>query len=286
MAVYTTQVRTICEMFAGLSESAGFDDIDEIIERARPHIFSFSYDLFDPEYKPILEAKILKHYYMREIGAETVGLWRLYLSERLEEILPYYNQLYRTQLLFDEVSPLTDTDFQKTTTHSGNDTDVHSGTDQEGGNTNITVQRAQSGQTPVTTLYNNLTTQTTPNTMTTRKKSDTPQGGINGVANDTYLSEAEIATNTGTETSVTNGSVTNTTAHGLTLGGSDNTQHGKTFTHGEQIQSLYGHIITERLEGKVNNADWGTVFENFRKAIINIDQMLIQDLEECFMQIY
>lgn len=286
MAVYTTQVRTICEMFAGVSESVGFDDIDEIIERARPHIFSFTYPLFDPAYKEEFETKILKHFYMREIGAETVGLWRLYLSERLDEIMPYYNKLYSAQLEFAEISPLTDTDYERITRNEGSDTEGHAGTDSEGGSTNVLVNRSQGGSTPVTTTYNNLSTQTTPNTTTTRKKSDTPQGGITGVANDNYLSEAEITQENGSETSTTNGSVTNNTIHGLTLSGGDNTTHGKTFTHGETITNTYGHIIRERISGKVSSEDWGSIIKKFYDAIINIDQMIMKDLEVCFMNIY
>lgn len=45
------------------------------------------------------------HYWMREIGAETAGLFKLYLNRTMDEIMPYYNQLYKSaQLDFDPLN--------------------------------------------------------------------------------------------------------------------------------------------------------------------------------------
>lgn len=45
------------------------------------------------------------HYWMREIGAETAGLFKLYLNRTMAEIMPYYNQLYKSaQLDFDPLN--------------------------------------------------------------------------------------------------------------------------------------------------------------------------------------
>ena len=48
MAKYTTQIKTI-------------------VESGTP-IFDFDYPIFDPLYRPVLEQKIINHYYFREIG--------------------------------------------------------------------------------------------------------------------------------------------------------------------------------------------------------------------------
>ena len=99
MSKYTTEVRYICETAAGYDESKGFDDIDEIIEAAVPNIFNFNFPIFDPTYKNVICSKILMHYYTREIGLETVGLWKLKLRTKLNEIMPYYNKLYNISYL-------------------------------------------------------------------------------------------------------------------------------------------------------------------------------------------
>ena len=47
MSKYTTEVRFICENFAGLEKSISYKRTLEVIEKARPKIFSFKYPIFD-----------------------------------------------------------------------------------------------------------------------------------------------------------------------------------------------------------------------------------------------
>lgn len=56
-----------------------------------------SYPIFDEEYRSTLNQNILNHYYMSEIGFETAPLFRFYLNQKLNEIMPYYNELYKIQ---------------------------------------------------------------------------------------------------------------------------------------------------------------------------------------------
>ena len=110
MSDFTTELRFICETYAGLnSPTDPMYDIDEIIERARPKLFNFDYPIFDPAYKKDLESKIISHFYTREIGVETVGLFKHRLKNKMREIMPYYNQLYNSEkLVFD---PFINTDY-------------------------------------------------------------------------------------------------------------------------------------------------------------------------------
>lgn len=56
-----------------------------------------SYPIFDENYRNTLNQNILYHYYESEIGFETAPLFRFYLNQKLNEIMPYYNELYRLQ---------------------------------------------------------------------------------------------------------------------------------------------------------------------------------------------
>ena len=87
MAKYTTQLRTL---IANQSEEF--------------QLFDFDYPIWDPLYKPVLEAKIINHYFFREIGFETVAMFRHYLKTKLQEIMPYYKQLQESTLI--EIDPL------------------------------------------------------------------------------------------------------------------------------------------------------------------------------------
>ena len=55
------------------------------------------YPIFDETYRNTLNNNILHHYYENEIGFETAPLFRFYLNQRLNEIMPKYNELYRIQ---------------------------------------------------------------------------------------------------------------------------------------------------------------------------------------------
>lgn len=56
-----------------------------------------SYPIFDENYRNTLNQNILNHYYENEIGFETASLFRFYLNQTLNEIMPYYNELYKIQ---------------------------------------------------------------------------------------------------------------------------------------------------------------------------------------------
>lgn len=111
MSKYTTEVRYICETAAGLDESVGYDSINSVVQEAAPKIFNFDFPIFDSAYRLPLEMKILKHYYTREICEETVGLWKLRLETRMNEIMPYYNKLYTSETL--QFNPLYDVDYTR-----------------------------------------------------------------------------------------------------------------------------------------------------------------------------
>lgn len=66
--------------------------------------FNFNYPIFNEEYRPILEDKIIRHFYFREIGFETVGRFLFELETKLNEIMPFYNKMYESTLL--EFDPL------------------------------------------------------------------------------------------------------------------------------------------------------------------------------------
>lgn len=55
------------------------------------------YPIFDENYREVLNQKIIRHYYVREIGFETAGLFKLNFISLMNEIMPKYNVLYQAQ---------------------------------------------------------------------------------------------------------------------------------------------------------------------------------------------
>ena len=94
MSKYTTEVRWICESKSGFTEEElKTKTVDEIISAARTHIVTFNWPAYNSDWKEAIEEFILKYYYTREIGLETVGLWKLKLEVRLYEIADKYNTI-------------------------------------------------------------------------------------------------------------------------------------------------------------------------------------------------
>jgi hypothetical protein len=58
-----------------------------------------TYPIFDEDYRGILNGKIIDEYFTREIGTETIDNWVLMLRRKMDQIMPYYNKLYRSELI-------------------------------------------------------------------------------------------------------------------------------------------------------------------------------------------
>jgi hypothetical protein len=231
MSKYTTEVRYICESSAGLVESVGYASINDILEKCVSDVFNFDFPVFDESYRKPLEKKILKHFYTREIGFESVGLWKLKLDTKMNEIMPYFNQLYKSELL--SFNPLYDVDFQTTHTlnrnesakkdNTGKSTTDRTGRSTSDTNVDTTSTSTGSNNTEVNSETNgvinhnnernesvNGTTTTTGETKgtdtNTEMYSETPQGSIENLETGRYLTNAKktlgssTATNTGTDT--------------------------------------------------------------------------------------
>lgn len=57
-----------------------------------------NYPIFDEEYRTKLNELIINHFYFREIGVEPYGKFALFLSRKMNEIMPFYNTLYKSKI--------------------------------------------------------------------------------------------------------------------------------------------------------------------------------------------
>lgn len=207
MSIYTTQVRWICES-AAQTDQHQYNSIDEILTVAAPKIFNFSFPMFDEAYRLTLEKKILRHYYTREISEETVGLWKLRLEDKLNLIMPYYNQLYDTTLI--KFNPIYDVDVTTQNTKTGQTSQVGAQHGVDAKNTSEIKDKADAyGEKEAETYNKNRFTESSEERAETNKNlntgiansfennssdrntdsdnthwklySDTPQGGIEGI---------------------------------------------------------------------------------------------------------
>lgn len=291
MSKYTTEVRFICETAAGYSESQGYNNIESILSASAPKIFNFDFPIFDENYRLALEKKILRHFYVREIGFETVGLWKYWLNVKLNEIMPYYNQLYESALL--EFNPLYDVDM--TTDHwskgntTGKDTSDYTRTDnldetltQDG---TVTDEGSIEDDGTITDDGNNGY-----DLDTTNRYSDTPQGGIVGLVEDNYLTRAEVNHNhnEGSDFNERTLDTVRTTENTRTYDTQFKTENRGTQRNAgtldktlDTTEKYIDHVV-----GKTPGASFAKMLTEYRDTFLNIDLMVINELEPLFFGLW
>lgn len=280
MSNYTTQVRWICE---SLNKDPNNTKMSDIIESARPQIFDFDYPIFDSKYKKTLETKILRNYYFREIGLETVQLWKEFLNTDLNNIMPYFNQLYKSELI--KFDPLQDVNY--TRDYKGVKNNTLNNTEDK----NNTTTANKTGESNVTDTNTITDTNTLNSTNAEQGKqikafNATPQGGLTDVENLAYLTNADInnvtndstLTQTGESTSSQNKILKNTDTEKNTI-----TDVGiNTKTENVNTTDEYLEII----RGKQGTENYSDILLKFRETFLNIDMQVVDSLKDLFMQIY
>lgn len=178
-----------------------------------------TYPIFDENYRETLNNNILNHFYMNEIGFETAGLFKFYLNQRMNEIMPYYNILYSKQhtLLenFDANVNITETFDRNNSTNT---------------NANSESNSTSTGESKGKNLFQ-----------------DTPQGQIK----DADIENYRYATNMTLDKNNTNSSVNDTSS---TSGTSDGIEHYLKTIVGNNGK-LYGFEIFNAIKDNLMNID-------------------------------
>lgn len=263
MSKYTTEVRFICEHYAGLDESEGFTEVNNIIAKSWNKIFTTNVQFFDENYKSVICQKILKHFYTREICCETVGLWKLWMNERLEMIMPYYNQLYESQKI--KIEPLQDVNLTRKHNTTGTQNDI--------GNSNTNIKTGNNANSTDTINDNTVSTG---NSTKKDLYSDTPQGAITGVENEKYLTNARKTTDN------TNGNV-NETRTDKSVSESSGTQEQTSNTSGTTNTT---EEYLETLTGKQGGKSFSEMLEEYRKTFLNIDLRVCNEFNDLFINLW
>lgn len=277
MAVYTVQLKTLIENH--------FD------------IGLKNYPIFDENYRKILNEKIINHYLFNEIGMETAELFKFYLNTTMREIMPYYNQLYKSELL--EFNPLYDTDlttvYDKTndntsTTDSNNYSYNKSKVTTNGNVENESDSFSHSDAHSTGDSHGNSVGKGN----TKNVHSDTPQGflSINSIENETYATDATMSKTNDINTTMAQShndetgyanesSHSNSFNNSITNGNSNLDTDSNVFNITNNFENYLSHVI-----GKSAGISYSDLLLRFRETFLNIDMMIIKELNDCFMLLY
>lgn len=215
------------------------------------------YPIFDEEHRAVLNEKIIRHFWMREIGFETWGQFKWYLDMKMCEIMPYYNQLYKSELI--KFDPLSTRDMECREIWNIDNT-RDSTTDRDTKEDSVTTGETTSDGR--TTDHNRNVFQETPMSLLDNDSAPTVEG-LDYATTVTY----DDANGTSHDQTDTNGT-RKATINDNTVLDEDKTEKGNR-TRTEKGYDMPGADLLAKL----------------RKTFLNIDMQVIEELEVLFMGI-
>lgn len=253
MARYTVELREI------LRDEHAKELIDKAMS-SYPLYESKSKQEYIPVYIPTreeLNKMILDHYKYREIGFETVGRFIDQLEITLNEIMPYYNQLYMTTDLDYEI--LFNVNYEKEITI---DRDA--------------LQTAEAGSTSKGENKVVSKDNTTGDTYTKNTDSDTPQSQLTITNKNIDSIDYASSVGFGHSTTDTNGESESTSNSDV-----ESTSTGTTTNKDKEISK-------EITKGNYGQVSYQSLVRQYRELITNVTKRLIEDREiaSLFMLIY
>lgn len=222
----------------------GHDNAEEL------HLDSAHYPIFDENYRAQLNRKIVQHFALREIGAETFEMFRFYLGRTMDENMSYFNQLYLTTRM--DIDPLSTINVK-----SLGDSDS---TAQSSSKANGTQDTASEGSS---------TTGSKSTTSSESYDSEVPQTGME----DNFERYATHA----------NKSLANT--NNDTTSSSTGSNHSTTQSNNEYEHSNVSGKSTSQQTG-YSGMSPADLIVAYRRAMLNIDMDVINSLESCFMGVH
>ena len=262
MATYTIELRTLIEEY-------GFQLFDD---------YAFYTD--DKKVKAEFEKLFIETFYFHEIGCETPARFKWMLKAKLNRIMPYYKQLHQTEWMQVNKDMMNSKDLTETTTHTL--TSHLSGTQEQQLSSESHSQVTGSGE----------------ETSTSKAQSE---GSGDGTNNGTELEsalengvpqvhlEADLTRKTQSNSNSTSSSqatsesaaTTSATSQSTT---SDNMSNESSMTNQQQNQLEEKTTFTSK--GDIGIQTPAYAITEWRKVIININQMIIDDCSDLFMRIY
>ena len=227
--------------------------ISTVITEAAPLFFNFNFPFYDETKRAEFEQNFLRHFYMREIGLETIDYFMLRLEDKLNTIMPYYNKLLTANA--KEYDPFYNEIIDESITRDRT------------GKTNGTDTTATSSN---STTKGTTTNTTESNANDSNQQSDLPQGSLVNFNDNSYLSSA------GKGHTETNTSVNGTDETTGTNSGSSNTTRAETSEGNE----------TEKRTANNVRGNQSEMLRMYYEAQRNILDNIYNDCEDLYMGLW
>ena len=256
MSKYTTELRWPIEQALDLK---GLPHAESSWPTVYEMLGLSDYPIYDEGHRQELNDKIIRRYYFREIGFETLELFSWHVRSHMHEVMPYFNELYKTVGLID--NPLYTRDMSFTETWDRDET--------EQGNTANDGTKSNTSNTTTHSDTNSSTTSSDKNVF-----QDTPMNGLDTGA----IQGMDYATNV----TFDDGSTTGESEREDT---SESTSSETTSDKGTSNRTGRYDGTREHRESGYDRPQAETLL-TYRKAILNIDLDVVDSLNVLFMGLW
>ena len=269
--------------------------VNDCLNNPLTPMFNFDYPFYvdDEQAKTEFEEKFIMYYLNNEIGFETFARFENALKSRLIIKMPYYKQLYETELASKDINFLLNKDLTETTKRELTGVESGTGNKETTNEENQTLSSSTSttGEASATNQSTNTGESTSSGQTTTNNKTSQLSDGVSSASLETgYLtgvSQDEQST-TGTQhiestTSDTQNSSENVTSSQEGTNVRTNTVSEEETNRRENTQT---ETITLSSQGNIGITSSAQLLKEWREVLINIDEIIIKDCRDLFMQIY
>ena len=192
----------------------------------------------------------------------------MFLRDRLNIIMPQYNTMYESlndlqEKLFANV------DVTETTETSGNsNTKNNSSSNSQSNNTSYANSTGNSNSNGNSTALGDAW----------QTSNDTPQGGLEGLETNRYLSSA-------THNKSKNDSTSNTSTENASNASQEGTSNTDS-TSNSSSDTVSTQTYVRHLLGRNGGSDYINIYNKFVDSYLNIDKLIIDELEDLFFGLW
>ena len=236
-------------------------EIRQLTDNPLIGLFTFDYDFYsdNPKDKEEFEKLFIEWYYFREIGFETPERFKLKLQAKLNVIMPYYRQLALTE--WDKLRTVE----QMMTSKSLKETSTH---EQSITGNNESSSNGQSNQSGKGSSNQHQSTTNTQN----GKSSNLSDGVSQASLQDGYLTSTTSVDDKGEQT--------------LAGATTDNTEVKSSQNTSGTNNQVLSETTTFTSIGDIGIQTPAYAITEWRKVLININQMIIEECNDLFMKLY
>ena len=247
----------------------------------------------DKQAKKSFEDKFINHYYYREIGFETPFMFTHKLETHLLINMPYWKQLYETELEAKNINFLLNKDLRETfirEVETENNMLANSTTNQNNQSVSSMTTTQSSSGTDNGTSSTTSSTEQTDNQQSTTKESLIRDGVAQSSLTDGYLTGTSSNTTTNTQNvSGTSGTTTEQTSTSQAEATGNNTSNDEMKATNNSSQQDNGTTLekTELIsQGNIGITSSAQLLKEWREVLINMDKIIIDSCNDLFLKIY